>query len=81
MVLSIRTISQSIDYKIEYQLKLSNNPVSLLQLDSKQLNRLILGGYAIDDNVRTLKEKYGNVHSIPAKKFLTKEEKLTLKER
>lgn len=81
IVFSIRTLSESIEYKIEFQLRLSNNPVDLIGLDSKQLKRLIILGYAVDDNVRSLKEKYGNIFSIPAKRFLSKEEKLTLKEK
>ena len=81
MVLSIRSLSEAINYKVEYQLQLSNQPVKLLELDTKQLHRLIVLGFAVDDNVRALKEKYGNVFSIPAKKFLSAEEKLRLKDK
>ena len=77
--LSIRTLVDAIVYKIEYQLQLSNEPVKLLDLESKQLKRLINYGYAVDDNVWSLKQKYGNVFSIPQKKYLTKEQKLNLK--
>lgn len=79
MVFSIRTLTESIKYKVEFQLLLTPNPVRLLELEAKQLHRLIILGFQVDDNVRELKERYKNVFGIPAKKFLSAEEKLSLK--
>lgn len=80
MVISIRTIASQIKYKVLYQLQMTAGPQKLLLLDSANLYHLIVFGYSVDDNVASLKIKYQNVVSIPVKKKLTAEEKLTLKE-
>lgn len=76
---SIRKLAESIKYKVEFQLRLSNEPVGLLETDTLQLTRLISRGYAVDDNVEMLLERYKTIHSLPEKKRLTKEQKQTLK--
>ena len=80
-VVSVRTIANSIKYKVEFQLQTITDPQKLLTLDTVNLMHLINYGYAIDDNVRTLRNMYGNIVSIPAKKKLSAVEKFTLKEK